>query len=137
MDPLLEFTMRRQPPEQRDIILEAIKMGQNKKTSLTKQQALEILRKYNEWRRYDGLIGEGPDMPKAHDIGKAIDLAIEVLQHSARPETNCEATIHVFNNPTHYQEYAELPPQVATVFLTLDANEYKEGDIVSVTVEKK
>ena len=40
---------------------------------MTVKEAAEILRKHNEWRRYDGPIGEGPQMQDPALIGKAID----------------------------------------------------------------
>lgn len=46
---------------------------------MTREQALDILCALNEWRRYDGPIGEGPVMPSPMEVGQAIDIAIEIL----------------------------------------------------------
>lgn len=56
---------------------------------MTREQALDILSAFNEWRRYDGPIGQGPIMPAPREIGEAIDIAIEVLQakESSQHET--------------------------------------------------
>jgi hypothetical protein len=43
---------------------------------MTHSEAIEILRKHNEWRRYNGPIGEGPEMQHPALIGKAIDTIV-------------------------------------------------------------
>lgn len=40
---------------------------------MNRQEAIEILRKHNAWRRYDGPIGEGPEMVNPKTLGEAID----------------------------------------------------------------
>jgi hypothetical protein len=47
---------------------------------MDKHKALDILRRYQEWRRYNGFIGEGPEMPNPKEIGEAIDYAIYALE---------------------------------------------------------
>ena len=42
-------------------------------------EVIETLRKFNEWRRYDGQIGEAPEQPSPKEIGEAIDGAVELL----------------------------------------------------------
>lgn len=49
------------------------------KSRMTREEALEILRKHQEWRRYRGPIGEGPKMVEPAEVGKAIDVAIGIL----------------------------------------------------------
>lgn len=46
---------------------------------MTPQQSLEILKQYNAWRR-DEAIPNSIVMPDPTDIGKAIDVAIRVLE---------------------------------------------------------
>ena len=47
---------------------------------MTKKQALEILKDYQEWRRYDGPMVESPPQPIPSLVGQAIDLAISLLK---------------------------------------------------------
>ena len=42
-------------------------------------EIIETLRKFNEWRRYDGQNGEAPEQPSPKEIGEAIDGAVELL----------------------------------------------------------
>lgn len=44
------------------------------------RQALDILRKHQEWRRYDGDLEKGPAMQKPELIGKALDIAIKIME---------------------------------------------------------
>ena len=44
------------------------------------QEAIEILRQYNVWRRYDGPIGEGPEMLDPKTIGDAIDVVCNTMK---------------------------------------------------------
>ena len=46
---------------------------------MTTQQSLDILKRYNAWRR-DENIPNSHDMPHPTDIGKAIDVAIRALE---------------------------------------------------------
>ena len=50
-----------------------------KKITMTREQALEVLKAHNEWRRYNGPIGEGLEMQDPTIIGQAIDVAIDAL----------------------------------------------------------
>lgn len=43
------------------------------------QQAIDILRKHNEWRRYDGPVGQGPEMSDPTELGLAIDKVVSSL----------------------------------------------------------
>lgn len=47
---------------------------------MTKEEAVATLRGYNEWRRYDGPVGEGPTQPKPLAIGEAIDTVCDALE---------------------------------------------------------
>ena len=47
---------------------------------MNREQALDILCAFQEWRRYDGPIGEGPIMPCPKEIGQALDIAIDIMQ---------------------------------------------------------
>ena len=47
--------------------------------SMTPNQALEILKQYNDWRR-DENMPNSREMPDPTEIGKAIDVAIRVLE---------------------------------------------------------
>lgn len=39
-------------------------------------EAIDILRKYNEWRRYDGPVDGGPEMIDPKLLGEAIDIVV-------------------------------------------------------------
>lgn len=43
---------------------------------MTLQESIDLLRWHNEWRRYDGPIGEGPAMLEPKEIGLAIDKVV-------------------------------------------------------------
>ena len=47
---------------------------------MTPQEAIKILRQHNEWRRYDGPLGEGPEMGQPKEIGEAIDTVCDALE---------------------------------------------------------
>ena len=47
---------------------------------MTYQEAIEFLRKHNAWRRYDGPIGEGPEMVGPKELGEAIDMVCDTLE---------------------------------------------------------
>lgn len=49
---------------------------------MTIEEAVEILRAHNEWRRYDGLTLDGPEMQDPKLIGIAIDT---VCDHFRNP----------------------------------------------------
>ena len=55
---------------------------------MTTLEAQKVLQEYNAWRRYGGLVGEGPDHPEPKEIGEAIDVAIAILKsiNHAPPE---------------------------------------------------
>lgn len=42
-------------------------------------EAIQLLKDYNHWRRFNGEIAKSPPMPKPKDIGIAIDLVIDEL----------------------------------------------------------
>jgi len=52
---------------------------------MTREETIDILCALNEWRRYDGPIGEGPIMPNPREIGEAIDAAVAILQSKEIP----------------------------------------------------
>ena len=47
---------------------------------MTIEEAVAILRKHNEWRRYGGPIGEGPQMTGPKILGEAIDTVCDTLE---------------------------------------------------------
>lgn len=50
-------------------------------------EAIRILRQHNAWRRYDGPLGEGPEMLDPKDLGTAIDVVCDALESTLkRPE---------------------------------------------------
>lgn len=53
---------------------------------MNREQALDILCAFQEWRRYDGPIGEGPIMPCPREIGQALDIAIDIMQGKEQTE---------------------------------------------------
>ena len=48
-------------------------------SNMDRKTALEVLKKHQAWRRYNGPIEDSPDMQDPAIIGKAIDVAIEAL----------------------------------------------------------
>lgn len=46
---------------------------------MTLTEARRMLERYQKWSRYEGPVGEGPEMPDPKEVGKAIDKAIAVL----------------------------------------------------------
>lgn len=46
---------------------------------MTKKEARDLLIRTNEWRRYNGPVSHEPQMPNPKAVGRAIDIAIEVL----------------------------------------------------------
>ena len=57
---------------------------------MNKQEATEILRKHNEWRRYDGELGKGPEMTDPKKLGEAIDTIVAAIEE-AYPECKEES----------------------------------------------
>ena len=53
---------------------------------MNKKKAIETLREFNAWRRDGGPIGVGPEMPDPHEVGEAIDYAIEHMSKDQKPE---------------------------------------------------
>jgi len=47
---------------------------------MTRQEAISILRQHNAWRRYDGPIGEGPEMVDPKALGEAIDVVCDAME---------------------------------------------------------
>jgi len=52
---------------------------------MNKKEATEILRHHNEWRRYDGEVGKGPEMTDPKKLGEAIDMVVSAMEE-AYPE---------------------------------------------------
>lgn len=50
-----------------------------KMSNMDRKTALEVLKDYQYWRRYDGPITDSPQMQDPKIIGEAIDVAIEAL----------------------------------------------------------
>ena len=48
-------------------------------SNMDRKTALEVLKDYQQWRRYNGPIEDSPDMQDPAIIGKALDVAIEAL----------------------------------------------------------
>lgn len=44
------------------------------------EKAVEILKRHNEWRRYDGEIENSPKMQDPKEIGEAIDEVLEFIK---------------------------------------------------------
>jgi hypothetical protein len=47
---------------------------------MTIKEAAEILRQFNEWRRWDGDWFDGPSQPEPHLIGLAIDVLVRHVE---------------------------------------------------------
>ena len=57
------------------------------KTKMDRKTALEVLKKHQAWRRYNGPIEDSPDMQDPAIIGQAIDVAIDALAYlTFKPE---------------------------------------------------
>jgi len=50
-----------------------------KNNEMTYEMALDVLREYQEWRRYDGPMPDSPPQPNPFIVGMAIDVAIALL----------------------------------------------------------
>ena len=50
---------------------------------MTITEAAEILRKHNEWRRWDGDWLDGPEQPIPKQIGEAIDVIVAYVERGA------------------------------------------------------
>ena len=49
-------------------------------SNMDRKTALEVLKDYQAWRRYDGPITDSPQMQDPKIIGEAIDVAIHELE---------------------------------------------------------
>jgi len=49
-------------------------------SNMDRKTALEVLKDYQYWRRYDGPITDSPQMQDPKIIGEAIDVAIHELE---------------------------------------------------------
>lgn len=49
-------------------------------SNIDRKTALEVLKDYQYWRRYDGPITDSPQMQDPKIIGEAIDVAIHELE---------------------------------------------------------
>ena len=49
-------------------------------SDMDRKTALEILKRHQAWRRYDGPIGTSPEMQDPAIIGQALDVAIHELE---------------------------------------------------------
>lgn len=49
-------------------------------SNMDRKTALEVLKDYQYWRRYDGPITDSPQMQDPKIIGQAIDVAIHELE---------------------------------------------------------
>lgn len=45
------------------------------------KEAIQLLKDYNHWRRYDGEINESPKMPNPKEIGISIDLVVSKFEN--------------------------------------------------------
>lgn len=63
---------------------------EEKMSNMDRKTALEILKKYQEWRRYNGPVDESPAMPDPKEIGQAIDVAIRELERTTQTAPNKE-----------------------------------------------
>lgn len=53
---------------------------------MSEKEAIEVLIKFNEWRRFDGDIKNSPEMPDPKTIGKAIDTVVSEYQKHLKTE---------------------------------------------------
>lgn len=71
---------------------------------MTIEEAVEILRAHNEWRRYDGITLDGPEMQDPKLIGIAIDLVCDVLSWRG-----IRRIVQVADKLVHMHILGELP----------------------------
>ncbi len=57
------------------------------------KNTIEILERMNEWRRYDGLMLDGPEMPCPKEFGLAVDDAVRKLRAADVVADNLDAVI--------------------------------------------
>lgn len=54
---------------------------------MNRKTAIEVLKDYQEWRRFDGPMPDSPPQPDPFIVGKAIDYAISFMSSKdAKPE---------------------------------------------------
>ena len=59
-------------------------------SNMDRKTALEVLKDYQSWRRYDGPITDSPQMQDPKIIGDAIDVAIHELDILCQPKPQKE-----------------------------------------------
>lgn len=72
---------------------------------MTLQKAVDLLRQYNEWRRYSGLVSKGPQQPDPTEIGMAIDTVVEHYDDLAKRITAGEVKRIIHAEGSIYDEY--------------------------------
>ncbi len=53
---------------------------------MKEKEAIEVLVKFNEWRRFDGEINDSPNMPDPKIIGIAIDTVLSEYKKDLKTE---------------------------------------------------
>ena len=59
-------------------------------SKMDRKTALEVLKDYQYWRRYNGPIEDSPDMPNPTIIGQALDVAIHELERLCQKKPDRE-----------------------------------------------
>lgn len=51
-------------------------------------EACRLLRRHNEWRRYNGPLEDEPDMQGPAEVGRAIDVVCDYVQQALTDDLN-------------------------------------------------
>ena len=59
-------------------------------SNMDRKTALEVLKDFQSWRRYNGPITDSPPMPDPKLVGQAIDVAIHTLENNCQEQPKKE-----------------------------------------------
>ncbi len=78
------------------------------------------LKKYNEWRRFNGAMKDSPEQPNPKELGKVIEAAIKLIQPAA----------HEFKTGTKFTRRKGKHKKIETI-VDFNTTRNLRGDIVS------
>ena len=81
-------------------------------------EAIQILRNHNIWRRYDGPIGEGPEMVDPVELGQAIDT---VCDHFEEKKSWHDMKLVIAAEGSIYDEHNGISEKVLEAYPTEEA----------------
>lgn len=82
------------------------------------RKAIQILRNHNIWRRYDGPIGEGPNMVDPVELGQAIDT---VCDHFTETASWQDMKLVIAAEGSIYDEHSGISEKVYESYPTEEA----------------